>query len=148
MAHASGSTSQEYWRPPNPNAARLFETPLAAEVACWRCGMDYRPAARFCHICGASREVNSRTATVPINLRAETQKSQKRQMPSFLSLPLGSFLCFVLGVACIVGAALLGTIYKTDTLVDWQAVQIWRIEWLLAALAALIAGLLLKKAEV
>jgi hypothetical protein len=46
-----------------------------------------------------------------------------------------------------VGAALLGVIYRTDTLLDWQAVQIWRVEWLLAALAALLAGLLLKKAE-
>jgi hypothetical protein len=36
-------------------------------------------------------------------------------------------------------------VYKEDTLVDWQAVQAWRIEWLLAAMAALLAGILLKK---
>ncbi len=147
MAQASGSTSQEYWRPPNPNAARLFEAPPPAELACWRCGMEYQPAARFCHMCGASREVNSRATTVPINMRGETRKSGARGLRFLLPLPAASFACFLLGVAFLVGAALLGVIYKTDTLVDWQAVQIWRVEWLLAALAALIAGLLLKKTE-
>jgi len=148
MAHVSGSTSQEYWRPPNPNAARLFEAPPAAEGACWRCGMEYQPAARFCHLCGASWEVNSRATTVPIPVRAEVHKSETRGLPFRLPLPLVSLLCFLLGVGCVVGAALLGVIYKTDTLLDWQAVQIWRVEWLLAALAALIAGLLLKKTEI
>jgi hypothetical protein len=28
---------------------------------------------------------------------------------------------------------------------DWQAVQLWRIEWLLGATASFLAGILLKK---
>jgi hypothetical protein len=28
---------------------------------------------------------------------------------------------------------------------DWQAIQLWRIEWLLGAAAAFVAGCLLKK---
>jgi hypothetical protein len=31
------------------------------------------------------------------------------------------------------------------TLVDWQAIQFYRAEWLLAATAAFVAGILLKK---
>jgi hypothetical protein len=31
------------------------------------------------------------------------------------------------------------------TAVDWQAIQLWRIEWLLGAVAAFIAGALLKR---
>jgi hypothetical protein len=38
-----------------------------------------------------------------------------------------------------------GVIYKTGTLADWQAMQIWRIEWLLGASAALLAAILLKR---
>jgi hypothetical protein len=44
-------------------------------------------------------------------------------------------------------AALAGFLYKAETLVDWQAIQVWRIEWLLGAAAALLAGILLKKKE-
>jgi hypothetical protein len=35
--------------------------------------------------------------------------------------------------------------FSARTLVDWQAIQLWRIEWLLAAIAAFVVGLLLKK---
>jgi hypothetical protein len=143
MAQASRSTSQEYWRPPNPKGARLFES-VSAEGSCWRCGMEYSPGARFCHVCGSSREPQVQAA-IPID-RAEPRRAT-RLSPLRLTLPLTSFICFVLGVACVVGAAFLGVIYKTDTLVDWQAVQVWRIEWLLAALAALLGGLLLKKTD-
>jgi hypothetical protein len=41
-------------------------------------------------------------------------------------------------------AALTGVIYKAHSLMEWQAIQTWRIEWLLAAAAALLAGILLK----
>jgi len=33
------------------------------------------------------------------------------------------------------------------TLVDWQAIQIYRVEWLLAATASFVVGILLKKHE-
>jgi len=76
-----------------------------------------------------------------------TAKSATRSTDSRLPLRLPSFLCLVLGVACVIGAALMGVIYKTETLVEWQAVQMWRVEWLLAALAAFLAGVLLKKTK-
>ena len=64
-----------------------------------------------------------------------------------LELSLGSLVCLILGLACMTGAVLTSLIYKTETLVDWQAVQVWRIEWLLGAAAALLAGILLKKSR-
>jgi hypothetical protein len=36
-------------------------------------------------------------------------------------------------------------IFTARTPLDWQAVQLWRIEWLLAGIAGFAAGLLLKK---
>jgi hypothetical protein len=54
-------------------------------------------------------------------------------------------VCLVVAVIFALAAVLTGVIYREDTLVDWQAVQVWRIEWLLAAAVALLAGILLKK---
>ena len=145
MAQASRSTSQEYWRPPNPKVARLFES-ASSEGSCWRCGMEYSPGALFCHVCGSSREPDVQAA-VPLNRAQPEPRHRARRSSLRLPLPLSSLICLVLGVGCVLGAALLSVIYKTDTLVDWQAVQVWRIEWLLGALAAFLAGILLKKAE-
>jgi hypothetical protein len=46
-----------------------------------------------------------------------------------------------------VAAVITGFLYTATTVLDWQAVQIWRIEWLLAALAIFAGGLLLKKSK-
>jgi len=40
-----------------------------------------------------------------------------------------------------------GLVYTASTVLDWQAVQIWRIEWLLAAVVAFLGGILLKIAS-
>ena len=64
-----------------------------------------------------------------------------------LELSLGSLVFLILGLACMTGAVVTSLIYKRETLVDWQAVQVWRIEWLLGAAAALLAGILLKKSR-
>lgn len=142
MAPAVRSSSQEYWRPANPEVARLIE-PAPAGAACWRCGMEYSPAARFCHICGSSRERPPRASLHAI--ASETSPRNSRIRSAFSTLGLPSLVFFVLGVACIIMAAAMGAIYRTDTLMDWQAVQLWRIEWLLAASAALLVGILLKQ---
>ncbi len=59
-----------------------------------------------------------------------------------LSVP--SLVFFILGVVCMVVAASVGILYKATTLVEWQAMQSWRVEWLLGAAAAMLAGILLK----
>ena len=139
MARAS-TERQEYWRPANPNVAWLVAPP-AAETVCWNCGADYSTAARFCHACGARREHSSEAAQQP---DSQVGKGDESLSIRRRSLPLTSLVCLVLGVCCVIGAAALGIIYRTDTLVDWQAVQAWRVEWLLASLAAFLAGILLK----
>jgi hypothetical protein len=35
--------------------------------------------------------------------------------------------------------------FSARTALDWQAIQLWRVEWLLAAVAAFVAGCVLKK---
>src|SRR5271165_2309836 len=140
MAHAPVS-GQEYWRPANPNVARLFE-PSSAAAPCPRCGAQCSLEARFCHLCGHRRPAVLPVPAPPAQMKHATGRAAARLLWSSTPLPLASVICFVLGVACILGAALMRMIYRTDTLLDWQAVQIWRVEWLLASLAALLAGLL------
>jgi len=52
----------------------------------------------------------------------------------------------VIGMACVAGALLVGLL-TAKTLVDWQAIQMYRVEWLLAATAAFVLGILLKKQD-
>lgn len=60
-----------------------------------------------------------------------------------MGLSTGSLVSFVIGLACAGGALLVGLL-TAKTLVDWQAIQMYRIEWLLAATASFVAGILLK----
>jgi hypothetical protein len=62
-----------------------------------------------------------------------------------LGLPTAALFSFVLGLICIAGAVGVGLIFTVQTTLDWQAVQVWRIEWLLGASASFLAGILLKK---
>jgi hypothetical protein len=64
-----------------------------------------------------------------------------------LGLSVGCLIFFLLGIACGIAAVVTGLIYRADTLVQWQAIQVWRMEWLLGGAAALLAGILLKKKE-
>lgn len=66
------------------------------------------------------------------------------EIKSWVGLPTGSLIAFVLGIACVAGALLVGLL-TAKTLVDWQAIQFYRAEWLLGATAAFVAGILLKK---
>ena len=64
-----------------------------------------------------------------------------------LGLSVGSLIALVVGLGCVIAAIATGFIFTAATVLDWQALQIWRIEWLLAASAAFLAGLLLKKVD-
>jgi hypothetical protein len=61
-----------------------------------------------------------------------------------LGLTTASLIAFLVGLGCVAGSLLVGLL-TVKTLVEWQAVQIYRAEWLLAATASFVAGILLKK---
>jgi hypothetical protein len=60
-------------------------------------------------------------------------------------LSTASLALTVLAGICMLAGIMTGLVYNTATLADWQAVQIWRIEWLLATVAALLGAILFKK---
>ena len=62
-----------------------------------------------------------------------------------LGLTTPATVAFLVGLLCVLGALAVSVFFSARTLLDWQAIQMWRIEWLLAAIAAFVVGLLLKK---
>jgi uncharacterized membrane protein len=68
------------------------------------------------------------------------------EIQSWVGLSTASLIAFVIGVACVAGALLVGLL-NAKTLVDWQAIQFYRAEWLLGATASFVAGILLKKSS-
>ena len=62
-----------------------------------------------------------------------------------LGLTIPAVVAFLAGIVCVAGALLVGIVFTARTALDWQAIQMWRIEWLLAAIAAFVGGCLLKK---
>jgi hypothetical protein len=147
--------------------------PMMAEV-CPRCSTEFLPGSRFCHTCGARRpEGLSATATADaadmagLWVRAVGwTESAIREFPvrayhrvkfplwlrylhfheiqRWIGLSTAAMIAFVVGLCCVVGGLAEG-LNTTKTLADWQAIQFYRVEWLLAATAAFVAGILLKK---
>lgn len=114
--------------------------------ACHSCGSEFMVGSLFCHTCGAARsQVGLSPVTRLVNnfgfLRAMEFQNIKRQ----LGLPLPALISFLLGMGCVLATILVGVIYSVHNFADFQAIQLWRMEWLLAAVAAFVAGILLKK---
>jgi hypothetical protein len=95
--------------------------------------------ARFCHACGATRP----SQTAP--RRSWTQYLEFHMIKQGLGLSTASLLAFLVGLACAIAALACGFIYSQRNVLEWQAVQVYRIQWLLAAVAAFVGGLLLRK---
>jgi|ERR1035437_5550146 uncharacterized membrane protein len=146
--------------------------PTMAE-ACPRCGTEFLLGSRFCHTCGGRRReavsadaradaavmaglweqavdrvhsVAARLSKMGSNITfpAWLRYLHFHEIKSWIGLSTASLIAFILGVACVAGALLVGLL-TAKTFVDWQAIQFYRAEWLLAATASFVAGILLKK---
>ncbi len=141
MAHMAPNYEdrQEFWKPViAPRTER--EVTQVQEQTCASCGTDYVLGSRFCHVCGADRQVNlSDTA-----IAADRPPVMFALRESF-GHSTASLVSFLMGIGCVIAAIVTGFIFTANNLLDWQAIQIWRIEWLLGAVAVFVAGLLLKK---
>jgi hypothetical protein len=144
MAHIAPGYEerQEFWKP--AISPHHQETPHAAETTdqvCQECGTDFVLGSRFCYTCGTDRHAIVAEATAT-GLRTWFDFASLRDA---LGQTNASLTAFILGCACITAAVVTGFLFTATTLLDWQAVQLWRIEWLLAATAIFAAGFLLKK---
>jgi hypothetical protein len=174
MSEVVQETQQEFWRPPSPVVADDIVVreaiPTMAET-CARCGSEFLLGSRFCHTCGGRRpEAISHAAKADAAAMAglwqqavagvhsvvEEFSWSKIPFPSWLrylhfheikgwvGLSTASLIAFLIGIGCIAGALLAGLL-TVKTFVDWEAIQFYRAEWLLAATASFVAGILLKK---
>lgn len=144
MVQAVRNTPQEFWQPP---IAHPQSSP-ALENACAGCGSEFMVGARFCHVCGSSRAAKATVGSVPgwMQPLALLKILEFQSVKDWLGLSLASLIAFFAGLGCILAAIVVGLIYSVQNLADFQAIQLWRLEWLLAALVAFVAGLLLKHA--
>ena len=67
------------------------------------------------------------------------------EIKHWVGLSTAALIAFIIGLGCAAGALGVSLFYKPSTLAEFQAIQMWRIEWLLAATASFVAGILLKK---
>ena len=131
---------QDYWQPPRGTEQETFSP--AKALACPECGSEFVVGSRFCHVCGAEREALTETGS-----RSLTDWLDFARIHEAIGLSAGSLVCLIAGVVCVIAAIVTGFIYTANTVLDWQAVQVWRIEWLLAATVACVAGILLKRSN-
>ena len=141
MSDVLPSTPHEFWRPPassQPSGAISIATGLA-EV-CKGCNAEFMVGSYFCHICGTDRRRNTVTLDMGWTRHLEVQN-----IKAALGLATVSFAAFLVGIACLLAALMVGMIYNVQNFGDFQAVQFWRMQWLLGAVAAFLAGILLKQ---
>jgi hypothetical protein len=146
--------------------------PTMAEV-CPRCGTEFLLGSGFCHSCGGRRpdsipavaQADSTTLAgfweqgisrfyslcsavagtwSEIKFPAWLRYLHFHEIKSRIGLSTASLIAFVIGIGCITGALLVGLLTARN-FVDWQAIQFYRAEWLLAATASFVGGILVKK---
>jgi hypothetical protein len=152
--------------------AASVAAPTMAET-CSHCGTEFLVGSRFCHACGGRRAqlaipgtghgvraVSSGVLSDGITwLRGAAQDFSFlrvyaptwlrylhfHEIKRWVGLPTASLVAFMIGQGCIAGAICVSFIYKAQTFADWQAIQFWRIEWLLGATASFVVAILLKR---
>jgi hypothetical protein len=138
MSEAANQIQHDFWRPPMPASAAAAAPERSS--ACRRCATEFIVSSLYCHACGAKRPGLNSARTFEIPGRAELASLAQR-----LGLRVPAVVAFLLGMLCMLGALAVSIFFTARTALDWQAIQLWRIEWLLAAVAAFAAGCLLKK---
>lgn len=139
--------------------------------SCAQCKSEYMIGAKFCHACGLRRpplaaaaanenSVHDRIAWKiaaiqpwietgshywrKLSFPAWMQYLHFHEIKRWVGLPTASLIAFMVGLGCVAGALGVSFFYKASNVAEFQAIQMWRMEWLLAATASFVAGILLK----
>lgn len=139
MAEAANQAHQEFWRPPLLATDTVIR--LERSRACNNCGTEFIVSSLYCHSCGLKRPPLSPSQSLEVPGIAELAAFGER-----LGLDTPATAAFVIGILCLLGALSVSLFFTARTALDWQAIQMWRIEWLVASIAAFVGGCLLKKA--
>jgi hypothetical protein len=140
MSEVVHDTQHEFWRPPVAQhlTAANADVPGAIE-ACDGCSTEFMVGARFCYVCGSPRVMRS-----PLGAAGWTRYFEFHHIQQALGLPVPALVAFLIGIGCLLATVSVGFIYAVQNFADFQAIQFWRMEWLLAAIAAFVASILLR----
>ena len=141
MGEVIDQVQHEFWQPPVRVAPDSVTSHDLSET-CRHCAAEFIVGSRFCHSCGVARAGLNTAGLASLPGLAELAAAGER-----IGLTVAPFAAFLIGVICVVGAFAVGVIFSAKTFLDWQAIQLWRIEWLLGAVAAFAAGMLLKRSK-
>ena len=139
MAKLLHDAQHEFWRP--PVTQQEVAAPAMLE-ACDSCGTEFMVAANFCHACGAARQ----TQTIAVAPRW-TRHLEFQNIKRALGLSTASLIAFSIGLLCLLAVMGIGIVYTVQSFADFQAIQFYRMQWLLAAVAAFLAGILLNRSS-
>ncbi len=128
----NGRTSQEFWKPQRPTSFRVEN--------CEACSNELVIGSRYCHICGHSRDSVPHPAAPQL-----TDFLDWGTIRNSVGLSTVSLVLAIAGFAFGLAAIFTGILNTATNALDWQAIQIWRTEWLFAALVAFVAAILFKK---
>jgi hypothetical protein len=174
MAEVVQEAQQEFWQSPVILPVEALRPSAVQDVptACTDCGTEFMIGARFCHTCGRRRPIMAAVGVDTAALAGLWARNLTRlrstpgsvaafwnriYVPDWLhylhfheikrsvGLPTAALVAFIIGMGCVAGAVGVSLFYKASNLAEFQAIQMWRIEWLLAATASFVAGILLKK---
>jgi hypothetical protein len=137
MAEVIDQPQHEFWRAPMPAAGTVTSRERSSTCTC---GTEFIVSSLYCHACGTGRPEMNAIRALEIPGVAELASLGER-----LGLTTPAVIAFLLGVLCVIGSLGVSVFFSVRTVLDWQAIQLWRIEWLLAAVASFVAGCLLKK---
>jgi hypothetical protein len=159
MSEVAQNAERDFWRPPvvtPPAALEPATLPNLIEV-CDRCETEFIAGSRFCHVCGATRSSQSTSPVLQNWARQALSWVRHLEFHNIerwivhtrqrLGLPTMSLAAFAVGLGCLLFAVGVGLFFSVRTTLDWEAVQVWRIQWLLGASASFLAGILLKKSS-
>jgi hypothetical protein len=137
MAEAARESKQDYWRP--AKGSLYIAKSVLPERLCPHCGTSFAIGAEFCHVCGIEREDPSGSR------HPHSEMDWLAALNKLTGLGTVSLTLLALACICVIAATLVGSVYRPDNFLMWQAVHDWRSEWLLVSVVFLLAGVLLKK---
>jgi hypothetical protein len=157
MSEVAQNAERDFWRPPvvAPPVALEPTTQSGLTEVCDRCETEFIAGSRFCHVCGGQRSEKKPSHLIQNWARQALTWVRHLEFHNIerwivhtrqrLGLPTLSLAAFAVGLGCLMFAISVGLVFSVRTTLDWEAVQVWRIQWLLGAGASFLAGILLKK---
>ena len=146
MSEAVPNSQQDFWIRPTIRAMPATATSTGESLkSCVHCSTEFMAGSRFCYLCGAKRELDA-TPKTWVRQHSFSQLMGIRYLRQSLGLSIPSLCAFLAGIGCLIEAVRAGVVFRVENLVGFQALQFFRIEWLLGSIAAFVAGIVVKDA--